>query len=391
MRNAETVLLAFGQTTVLHVKAFSHTAASESPEPRGLKGGQEPDLMKKLLFLMILGTAGWYGWQYYLAEPESESEPETATEDGAAPGAAEGSGASALQAQLQGQKPALPKPVADTKAEAEKLWDEIQAAGKDPALDARAPLLAKSYSAVLQALYEQPGSEDAQQRLIDERLQALADKLFFSKMKYIEDPTGIFSTHTIQPGELLDNIGREYGISYQMLNLMRGVEPENSNYPQGLVLKVYDAKESGYLLHIDKSSFLMDVFIAGIFAKRFPVGIGEPVSETPTGTTFIEARERGETGVQWTDPESGVTYQAGEEGNILGRFWMRFNSEIGRSGLGIHGYTGAGTVTGAKVSNGCIRMRNEDAELVYHMLVPCLYSRSGEFITRAPMTVQIVD
>ena len=42
-------------------------------------------------------------------------------------------------------------------------------------------------------------------------------------------------------------------------------------------------------------------------------------------------------------------------------------------------------------SNGCVRMENEDALMVYNLMVKCQFGSGGQFITRAPMKVEIVE
>ena len=153
-------------------------------------------------------------------------------------------------------------------------------------------------------------------------------------------------------------------------------------------MKIIHAKEKGYDIHIDKSDFSLDLFVAGIFAKRYVIGHGAVETPTPTGTTFIDAREREPT---WYEPSSNAEIPYGDPRHIIGPVWMRFNADaLGQSGLGIHGYTGEGAATQVKASNGCIRMANEDARELYNILVPCGMYSSG-FMSRAPMRVTIVD
>ena len=42
----------------------------------------------------------------------------------------------------------------------------------------------------------------------------------------------------------------------------------------GETLKIVHAKEPGYDIYIDKSDFTLDIFVAGIFAKRYTIGHG---------------------------------------------------------------------------------------------------------------------
>lgn len=341
--------------------------------------------MKAFLFLIVLGLAAWYGYQHYYAHEPGEERAEEQSLD-------EALAAVANAEDQDTETPSLPQELQKRRAAADARWSAIEDSGANPSVHEESPALALDYSAILKGLYDLPESQDLQQELIDTRLAPLAKQLFFSRILYRNDATGIFDVHTLQAGELLPNLGRTYGLSFEFLNIMRGAAPDSGSYGAGQTIKVVHAKERGYEIHIDKSDFRMDLFVADLFARRFTIGIGKEGFDTPTGETHIDMRLRGEEGVPWTDPETGTAYQAGEAGNILGHYWLRFHDSIGRSGLGIHGYTGNGIVTGAKVSNGCIRLANEDAAVVYNLLVPCQYARSdGSFITRAPMQVFIRD
>ena len=117
----------------------------------------------------------------------------------------------------------------------------------------------------------------------------------------------------------------------------------------------------------------MDLYIGGIFARRFEIGHGADETPTPTGTTQITAREFKP---QWTDPKTNRVYEYGEPGHILGPVWLAFDDKIGVNGLGIHGYTGDGQATGVRASNGCIRMKNDETRLLYKILVRC-YIENG--------------
>ena len=95
----------------------------------------------------------------------------------------------------------------------------------------------------------------------------------------------------IKSGDNLNNIGREYGMSYHFVNMLRGKDVEDGNIRPGDRLKIFNLKQVGYDMHISKSEFIMDLFIGGIFARRFDIGHGEDITPTPTGTTHITARE----------------------------------------------------------------------------------------------------
>jgi len=270
-------------------------------------------------------------------------------------------------------------------AETDRAWDELEAADRNPATHNRSPVIARAYSRILRGTYNKPSLAGLQRKLV-RRLTEISRHLFFTATPYYGDESGFVKM--VQIDGKLDTIGRRHGLSYQFINLMRGEDPENGLYHKGDEIKIVEAKEfGGYLMHIDKNDFYMDLYIGGVFAARFPVGHGKDTRPTPAGETIVVARERYP---QWTDPESGKVYQYGEDGHILGPVWLAFERRAGFNGLGIHGYTGDGRATGARASNGCIRMENEHAMMLYNVLVPCGHYESG-FISRAPMNVEIVE
>lgn len=272
---------------------------------------------------------------------------------------------------------------------AEQTWATLAATGSDPVISNQAIALARSFTKAYRAMRNKPEHAAERQRLHDAYLAALGARLFLSPQRYPDDGSGLFAEHAIVSGDRLDPLGRSHGMSYQYINILRGrKDAEDGNLRVGERLKLVNAKTVGYELVVDKSDYAMDLYICGIFAKRYPIGIGAIGSETPTGTTFIEVREKHPA---WTPPEGGPAVPYGDPRHIIGPVWLRLNSAgIGKDGIGIHGYTGQGPAVGDKLSNGCIRMRNEDAVEVFNIMTPCETTASG-FITRAPMAVIIED
>ena len=64
----------------------------------------------------------------------------------------------------------------------------------------------------------------------------------------------------------------------------------------------------------------------------------------------------------WYSPE-GV-YQYGHPKNVLGTRWIGFEDTDGLYGYGIHGTADPGSI-GKDMSNGCIRLRNENVEELF--------------------------
>ncbi len=255
-------------------------------------------------------------------------------------------------------------------AEVQRLIDGAEAdwtaAGDAPQRTPKAPALARQCAKALRALYDVKGSHDRQAKLIAERAQPLADVLFFSKAKVPADDGGLFALHLVAPGESPEKIGIHYGMSRELVNTMRGADINNGNLQAGESLKVVNLKEAGHQIHIDKGQKFLDWYIAGIFARRYQISIGAVESPTPVGKTKITKRQFDP---EWTNPKTGKVLAAGDPENILGGVWLAFDEkQLGQKGIGIHGYTGANGGLGRMISNGCIRMANDEVKQFAHWL-----------------------
>jgi lipoprotein-anchoring transpeptidase ErfK/SrfK len=330
--------------------------------------------MRFLLILIIIGLAIG-GWWYYHSKRQQASidHGELALNPPApdAPGGSADGGVPSLQ-------PAeLPADVKRALEQADAAWAQ---AGADAVTGDKATSLSAMYSRVLQALYNLPGMREREARLVSERLAPLGTALFFSKTRYPADPTGTLAVHMVASGENPDAIAKKYGMSRELINRMRGRDVNDSNINVGDALKVAKLKERGFIVHVDKSDYYLDCYIAGLFARRYPCSHGAKGSPTPTGRAHLANRVWHP---DWTHPDTHQVLHYGDPANILGPVWLPLNSdEIGQSGIGIHGYTGDDAKVGAMVSHGCVRLKNEEAEELYQTL---------SNPDRAPTFVEIVE
>jgi L,D-transpeptidase catalytic domain len=335
--------------------------------------------MRTIFILIVLAIAGFFAWKWFAPQPASDAgapatgttDPATAPPFGAPPATAFGSTPVA----------ALPAELKATYDQAEALWAEMAKNGGNPPTSPKAPLLTKLYGTVLRGLYNQEAHKGLELKLINERLTPLGDALFFSKARYPDDETGTFVMHAVAAGESPDAIAKKYGMPHELLNRMRARDAGDSKLSQGDVLKVANVREKGgNFLHIDKSDFYLDCYIAGLFARRYVISHGANESPTPSGTTRLIDRVLNP---DWTDPKTKEVYRADDPRNILGKVWMKFSPDgLGQDGLGIHGYTGPNPQMQAKVSNGCVRLDTPQAQELYQLLA---------HPDRCPTAVVIVD
>jgi len=94
--------------------------------------------------------------------------------------------------------------------------------------------------------------------------------------------------------------------------------------------------------------------------------------ETPTGLWSVKPAGKLITPT-WTDPITGKTYEAEDPDYPLGSRWIGLKGvkgeAKGRTGFAIHG-TKVPKEIGTTSSQGCIRLHNGDAILLYNLLVP---------------------
>lgn len=110
---------------------------------------------------------------------------------------------------------------------------------------------------------------------------------------------------------------------------------------------------------INTASRILTIYEGQTKIAMYPVGVGTVSTPTPVGTYTVQNKEVNPT---WVDPaDTKVQIPSGPD-NPLGYRWIGFNNTYG-----IHGTNRPDTV-GGYVSNGCVRMHEEDVEKVYDMV-----------------------
>ena len=198
------------------------------------------------------------------------------------------------------------------------------------------------------------------------QLASLADKWLFSKLVYPEDK--LCAGYKVKSGDMLSTVGKQHNVPYEILMQINNItKPEALQ--AGVAIKVINGP---FHARVYRSTFTMDLYLQNTYVKSFPVGLGKAGMETPIGQW--RAKEGGKL-VQpiWTDPVSGKTYHPEDPDYPLGSRWVALEglegAAVGKTGFAIHGTKDPEQI-GTPGSQGCIRLHNGDAILVYNLMMP---------------------
>lgn len=205
-----------------------------------------------------------------------------------------------------------------------------------------------------------------QRAFVKGRLCALADKWLFSRTVLPGDE--LCRSYLVQRGDALAIIGARYKVPYAIL-----MQINNISRPEALQagerIKVINGP---FHATVYRSTFTMDVYLQNTFVRSVSVGLGKPGMETPTGLWRVK---RGGKLIKpiWTNPLDGRTYYPEDPDYPLGSRWIGLEGLSGaakdRTGFAIHGTTKPEQI-GTAGSQGCIRVQDGDAILLYNLLFP---------------------
>jgi lipoprotein-anchoring transpeptidase ErfK/SrfK len=219
-----------------------------------------------------------------------------------------------------------------------------------------------------------------------DRLEPYCRRAFFGPERLPNMERLGLGVHTVRAGELPGRIAKRYGTSPDLFGyLNRGYDARRLQ--AGAELKVLDLTGGNLTLMVDRSRYRVGAWRSvpdGRGGERWvlvlyvPVGLGAPETRTPTGSTRVTLRALDP---EWTHPVTGVVYAPDDPDNVLGGYWMALSEEgLGKRGIGFHGYTGDHPEAWLEkpMSNGCVRMRQEDMDRVFHLAL------EGTPVTIAP-------
>ncbi len=207
-----------------------------------------------------------------------------------------------------------------------------------------------------------------QTRFVKDKLSSLADDWLFNRVALPGDTLCVH--YKVQPNDQLRIIGDKHKVPYEFLMEINKISDARL-LQAGQTIKVINGP---FHAKVYRSSFTMDVYLQNTYVRTFKVGLGVAGSETPTGLWRVAAGGK-LVEPEWTDP-SGHTYYPSDPDYPLGSRWIALDglegNAKGREGFAIHG-THKPEQLGTASSQGCIRLENGNAILVYNMLIP-IYS-----------------
>jgi lipoprotein-anchoring transpeptidase ErfK/SrfK len=195
--------------------------------------------------------------------------------------------------------------------------------------------------------------------LLRQKTEQLNRRLVFSRT----DTPG-FDRVKVQPGDSYWKISRrlvkERGLSVPsgLLERINGIGAHRLR--AGQTLKVPTEPLS---VLVDKDECRLYLLLGGVYLLHFDIGVGRD-DLTPEGDFEIRGKTRNP---KWTDPETGKVRAYGDPGHIIGSRWLGLHQAGGPTGFGIHGTVEPDTV-GRAVSEGCIRLRNDEVEELFELV-----------------------
>lgn len=208
----------------------------------------------------------------------------------------------------------------------------------------------------------------AESHALAERLRPFLKRAFASSETFPEMANIGLTEHKVRAGDRPSKIAARYHFDSSLLPKLNRKYDDRKLVP-GKKLKVIDLRDDTLRLVIDRTNFRIAVWhtVNGkrILTGYFPVAVGAADSPTPTGATRIASHVKNPS---WRDPKTKKVYGPGHKKNVLGGYWMGLSSKgLGKSGIGIHGYSGSPPKNwiGKRASHGCIRLLDSDIRQVF--------------------------
>ncbi len=206
----------------------------------------------------------------------------------------------------------------------------------------------------------------AQLQATKEQLSQLADRWLFGST--VQPGDTLCEMYVVKAGDNLESIGRRCKVPHEMIMRINKIQ-DARGLQAGQRLKVV---RGPFRVKVHRSTFALDLYLQDTFVRSFTVALGAPGNETPTGLWRVQ---QGGKLVQppWFDKRTNRNYIKTDPDYPLGARWIGLDgidgAAKGRTGFAIHGTKDPDKI-GSAVSQGCIRMHDEDVTLLYDLLFP---------------------
>lgn len=124
--------------------------------------------------------------------------------------------------------------------------------------------------------------------------------------------------------------------------------------------RITDDQNVGYSLLVDLSDRQVYVYQDKVQQSNYIIAVGRDGWETPVGDYNVTNMQ---VDPAWQHPFTQEIVPSGAENNPLGSRWIGFWTD-GSNQIGFHG-TNQTSLLGQAISHGCIRMRDQDIQVMY--------------------------
>lgn len=243
---------------------------------------------------------------------------------------------------LKSKKGAAPS---EAKTVAIPAGDFEKAVMEADGLEAKLELLAArdAYKGIVMAYVSRPDIESVQKKLEDLNMRIILSAV---------NVPGTTAVREVKEGDTLSMIADEYRTTAELIKRQNGLRSDVIRLGQRL--RVWTGRFS---VLVDKSQNILTLKSDGEVVKTFRVSTGKE-NITPVGTFTIVNKLKDPS---WT--HEGQLIPSGDKRNILGTRWLGFDIPS----YGIHGTTQPESI-GSQATAGCVRMLNNEVELLYDFL-----------------------
>lgn len=190
-----------------------------------------------------------------------------------------------------------------------------------------------------------------ERRALRPRLEELAGRALFSR----DGDLGV-ADYEVQPGDSLSRIASRQGTDWRLVKRLNGLTSDSIRVGQRLRVP-----QVAVTVVIFKRDFEVIALLGDAYMRSYDCATGKD-DRTPEGAFVIDVKQ--------VHPDwyyNGRRYPYGSEENILGTRWLAFQDTQEHQGFGIHGTKFPESI-GTEASMGCIRLRNEDVEVLFDLV-----------------------